>query len=339
MNQQVEIKDPEYNGQVLPGLYGQHTTFTPFHHGQTASVDESSDELKEQRGLGVMVNHTWSAEGDSAYLAQYCGFRDTQELTAYVDMIVPDIVHEAAFIASDPVGEHQRGATGDVSTFQKFIQRNDFYNPGGPRYRGRVGQYDFTDAFDKPSPLELLKAYHENQAIRSFVDQVVSYCPKPTFIPARNWHFRHVRRDIFQNEKREVHPEAFVLVHAVQLLLFASQDWRPDRVYSRDMTQYEHRFPTPEFIGGGTDQVVAGLFFMEDLHRAILLFYYLVDRRQQHNWVGNVPGPNGIQFAGYHSPDAEASSTATTDAEPVDDGGRVETTTFVSQLGQYCAVQ
>ena len=105
MNQQVEIKDPEkghrdfwgvvrlfdidqrYTTQVLPGVYGQHTNFTHNHHDPTASVDESSDELEEQRRLGVMINHTWSAEGDSTYLAQYCGFRDTQELTAYVDMI------------------------------------------------------------------------------------------------------------------------------------------------------------------------------------------------------------------------------------------------------------
>ena len=75
------------------------------------------------------------------------------------------------------------------------------------------------------------------------------------------------------------------------------------------------------------------------LHRAILLFYYLVNRRQQHNWIGNVPGPKRIQFARHHSPDAETTSAATADAEPADDGDRAETATFVSQLGQYCIVQ
>ena len=129
--------------------------------------------------------------------------------------------------------------------------------------RLRLITYDFTDPLDKPSPLELLKAYSDNQATRSFVDQVVRYCPKPAFIPARNWHFRHVRRDIFQNQKRELHPEAFVLVHAVQLLLFAPQDWHPDRVYSRDFAVgcrrlYRHRGPHAHVGLSLTDAVLAG---------------------------------------------------------------------------------
>ena len=169
------------------------------------------------------------------------------------------------------------------------------------------------------------------------MDQVITFCPEPTFIPARNI---HLWEDVFWHKSIKLCPEAFVLLQAVQILLFAPQDWSPDRVYTQDVTQYEHRFPTPDFIGGGTAKVVAGRFSMEDLYRAILLFYCLVTRRRRGNWIGIVPSDNGVQFLGYHDPGAEGAEDgdAISEAEVPDDDDRVQTASFVSQLRQYCVI-
>ncbi|KAJ4114763.1 hypothetical protein NW768_011317 [Fusarium equiseti] len=314
--------------QPLPELYTTHVTFRHIHHDaypEEADV-EFLEKLETQRELGVMINQVWSAQaGQVAGLAQYCGFRDTQELTAYVDMIVPDIVHEAAFIASNPAQEPQEEATGDIFTFQKFIKDNKFYDLGGPNWKGWVNQYDFTERFVKPNPIDLLRSYQKQPEIREFVDHIVNYCPKPTFVPVRKWHFRTVRNETFRHKAFELSPEAFVLSHAVQILLFAPQDFSPHRVYSRDSAKYEHRFPTPEFIGGGTRKVIASLFSMEDLHRAILLFYYLISRRKQDDWIGKVPEDDELEFSGYHGPNASATSVATSDVESHGDDDRVQT--------------
>ncbi|OBS20386.1 hypothetical protein FPOA_06757 [Fusarium poae] len=102
-------------------------------------------------------------------------------------------------------------------------------------------------------------------------------------------------------------PEVFVLFAAAQILLFAPQNWEPDRIYTRDTAQYLHRFPTPEFIGGGTDKTVSGLYSMEDLLRAILMFYSLIKRRTYFvPWLGTPPSDSNFAFVGYYDPNAEA---------------------------------
>ncbi|KAJ4011880.1 hypothetical protein NW752_004277 [Fusarium irregulare] len=292
--------------QPLPELYTTHGTFGhTFHHAYPEEAeDDFLKQLKEQRAMGVMVNDVWSAQaGQVACLAQYCGFRDAQELTAYVDMIVPDIVHEAAFIASNPAQVNNKILSAEERFSLKFIKDNRFYDLGGPNWKGRVDQYGFSEKFVKPKPIDLIRSYQKQPEVREFVNYIVEYCPQPTFVPVRKWHLLKVHKQTFKHKAFELSPEAFVLSHAVQVLLFASQDFRPHRVYSRDSAKYEHRFPTPEFIGGGRKKVVAGLFSMEDLHRAILLFYYLVRRRKQDNWVGMVPEDNDLNFPGYHEPD------------------------------------
>ncbi|EWY94992.1 hypothetical protein FOYG_04128 [Fusarium oxysporum NRRL 32931] len=79
-------------------------------------------------------------------------------------------------------------------------------------------------------------------------------------------------------------------------------DWDRDRSYSRDDQQYAHRFPTPATCGGGTGAEAADLFSMEDLHRAILMFYFLVGRRSKRTaWITR-PYPkkkDEPEFEGY----------------------------------------
>jgi hypothetical protein len=153
-----------------------------------------------------------------------------------------------------------------------------------------------------------------DMTVRDFVNQVVTLCPKPTFIRVLPEHFSHKWPP---KERKRYALRAFVLSHAVQILLFAPQDRIPNRIYSRDGPHYAHRFPSPDNIGGGIEKNVAGLFSMEDLHRAILLFYFMINRRMDEigrPWIGKVhkyeASPNDIQFPGYYTPDADADPTS-----------------------------
>lgn len=180
--------------------------------------------------------------------------------------------------------------------------------------------YSFQGKFAMINPTELLEAYagkegqRADMTVRDFVDQVVTLCPKPTFIRVLPKYFW---RTGSQETRRKYALQSFVLSHAVQILLFASQDRVSNRVYSRDRTSYAHRFPTPDNIGGGTEKKIAGLFSMEDLHRAILLFYFMIKRRthpQARPWIGRAVTDMPVLFPGYCNPDAD---TVPTRDEPI----------------------
>ncbi|KAI1057506.1 hypothetical protein LB505_010406 [Fusarium chuoi] len=151
---------------------------------------------------------------------------------------------------------------------------------------------------DYMNPLEVLLAYDCHENIREFTNKVAKLCTKPTFIPALN---KYVS---MPHGSDNISPHAFILAHAVQILLFSPRDWNPYRVYSRDQRAYAHRFPTPKVIGGGTTPVVGGLFSMEDLYRAILLFYYLLKRRSVSKWITKTAptSSSNAEFPGYHDP-------------------------------------
>jgi hypothetical protein len=85
--------------------------------------------------------------------------------------------------------------------------------------------------------------------ISSPLDRVTKLCPRPTLIPLLN---KHVDFRKFSNKAQQISVKAFVLVHAIQTILFAPMDWDSKRVYSRDNEKYIRRFPTPADFGGGT---------------------------------------------------------------------------------------
>ncbi|KAJ4007336.1 hypothetical protein NW752_007686 [Fusarium irregulare] len=104
----------------LPNLYRNHTTFTHIPHNVT-QVDDVSDKIgncvRRQSRLGVLINHAWPNMSSSVTsfaqvkrLAQYCAFNSTQEITAYADTIVSDIVYEAALLASNLYSSSNAGA-------------------------------------------------------------------------------------------------------------------------------------------------------------------------------------------------------------------------------------
>ncbi|KAL7759270.1 hypothetical protein ACKLNR_009360 [Fusarium oxysporum f. sp. zingiberi] len=228
---------------------------------------------------------------DPIHLAQDCGFKSIRELSSYGDVIVPDIVYQAAFVAHNYF----------LVPYSHFNSHDgSFIEPLNTRFRECQMQHrcKYLMDIDLVDPLKVLITYYSNEKVREFTDNVVKLCTKPTFIPVLNGPVST------PGQSGTISPWAFILAHAVQILLFAPQDWKPNRVYSRNQGAYPHRFPTPEAIGGGTTRTLAGLFSVEDLYRAVLLFYCLLKRRSAPKWITKTAptSSSNAEFLGYHHP-------------------------------------
>ncbi|CZR36035.1 uncharacterized protein FPRO_03705 [Fusarium proliferatum ET1] len=297
------IFDAEKNYLAAPGLKWpawaeEHSDYKHvFHQGprQTQQQINSEDREKHKKRKypdSVLIQESFVVDNPPLQVARYCTFQGTMEFLSYIDIIVPEIVGKAALLAVN------------------FRPNEDTINANAPDsmiyadFRAR-GVEENASSIPKPTPNDVLKAYDDDEEIKSFVDRVAKLCPRPTLIPALN---KHVDSRVLSN-KEQISPKAFVLAHAVQILLFAPIDWDRERVYSRDRGKYVHRFPTPAEFGGGTGTQVAGLFSMEDLHRAILIFYALVCRRSKRTaWITRTPSSNANEagFVGYFDESAAA---------------------------------
>ncbi|KAK6697991.1 hypothetical protein SNK05_010839 [Fusarium graminearum] len=241
---------------------------------------------------GVLINFLFkSTMGGSNELAPYLAFKGILEMNSYIDII-------GEFSRSSKEANEQ--AVDQDLAFQEFIQ------PFNEDFEGLLEEYENGGAnpgktLAKPSPIECLQDYSRDGSVRRFINQVVTLCTKPTFIPVLNKHIASGGLD--SRAPRQIAPKAFVLAHAVQILLFAPMTWDYTREYSRDRAAYPHRFPTPPEVGGGTNTCVADLFSMEDLHRAICMFYQLISRRVGRTaWIGRGVNLKSVRFPGYVNP-------------------------------------
>ncbi|KAK7413873.1 hypothetical protein QQZ08_012561, partial [Neonectria magnoliae] len=168
---------------------------------------------------------------------------------------------------------------------------------------------------NQPNPVETVRLYAQNPHVKDFVDTIATHCRKPTFIPVFESNLENVSAD----SDHSIATMAFVLAHAVQLLTLAPVEWRGANKYSNDPEQYAHRFPTT-VAGGGTGTTVAGRFSMEDLNRAVLLYFYAISRRVG---GGNVlttrkpPTKGTFTWPGYVDPNFDPSKAR---QEPEDIG-------------------
>ncbi|KAG5766475.1 hypothetical protein H9Q72_005469 [Fusarium xylarioides] len=280
----------------FPQWIEKYCDYSHTKHTQAGVHDLSDPNLEVQRKMGVLINKVWTVEmKDPIHLAQYCAFKSIRELSSYIDVIVPDIVYQAAFVAQNYFLKTMREASQADRDFQNLIE------PLNTRFRDfqRQDRYEHRMIdIDGMAPIKFLSTFHGDEKIRRLINDVAKLCMKPTFIPVLN------QTVSTPGEPGEISPCAFILAHAVQILLFAPQDWNPNRVYSRDQSAYPHRFPTPEAIGGGTTRTVAGLFSVEDLHRAVLLFSHLLKRRSASKWITKTApqSSSNAEFPGYHCP-------------------------------------
>ncbi|KAF5584723.1 snf2 family helicase [Fusarium subglutinans] len=279
--------------------YGHVLHQGPRRTQQQIDGEDREEHMKRKYPDGVLIQKSFGVDSPPLQVARYCTFKGTREFMSYIDIVVPEIASNAALLA-DKFKPNQDTLSADAPGSMKFIE--SIYED----FRGH-GNEEEGPEIPKPNPKDLLKAYEEDEEIKSFVDRIAKLCPKPTLIPVLN---KHVDSRV-SSIKGQISRKAFVLVHAVQILLFAPMDWDRDRVYSRDREKYVHRFPTPAEFGGGNGTQVAGMFSMEDLHRAILIFYTLVCRRSQSKrtvWITRPPpvSKNDPEFVGYWDESAAA---------------------------------
>ncbi|KAM0365437.1 hypothetical protein ACHAPK_009665 [Fusarium culmorum] len=268
-----------------PGWFDTNNDYSITSHPNPPLSDvKAGKQAKEHEKFGypngVLVNFLFkSTMGASNELAPYLAFKGILEMNSYIDIIAVDQ---------------------DLS-FQEFVKpfNEDFE---GLLEEHKNGGVNPGKALAKPSPIKCLQDYSRDGSVQRFIDQVVTLCTKPTFIPVLNKHIASGGLD--SRAPRQIAPKAFVLAHTVQILLFAPMTWDYTREYSRDRTTYPHRFPTPPEVGGGTNTCVADLSSMEDLYRAICMFYQLISRRIGRTaWIGRGVGPKkSVGFPGYVSP-------------------------------------
>ncbi|QGI61236.1 hypothetical protein CEK27_005207 [Fusarium fujikuroi] len=288
-----------------PAWVEQHSDYKHvFHQGPERTQQQIDGEDREKHKKrkypdSVLIQESFVVGNPPLQVARYCTFQGTMEFLSYIDIIVPEVVGKAALLAVN-FRPNEDTINANAPDSMKFIEQ--IYED----FRAR-GVEENASSMPKPTPNDVLKAYDEDEEIKSFVDRVAKLCPRPTLIPVLN---KHVDSRVLSN-KEQISTKAFVLAHAIQILLFAPMDWDRERVYSRDREEYVHQFPTPAEFGGGTGTHVAGLFSKEDLHCAILIFYALVCRRSKRTaWITRTPSSNANEagFVGYFDESAAASA-------------------------------
>ncbi|EHK19983.1 uncharacterized protein TRIVIDRAFT_68566 [Trichoderma virens Gv29-8] len=226
---------------------------------------------------GVYVLHDWSSSVSStAELAAYTTFNSIPSMSAFCDNVVADINHAALRV-----------------TYRKFT--ND-------AIKTEIAS-DSDDTYQHMSPSTVLRRVKEDVMLQDLLAIIEAGCKKPTLVP--------ITVSVLKGKNSDndcVDATAFVAVHALQILMFASIDWAQDRPYSRDLAVYEHRYPTPSGYSGygGGETAAIGPYSFEDFHRAVCLFWMAHTRREspQRNILGRVPGNVPANFRGYYDPDA-----------------------------------
>ncbi|OBS20387.1 hypothetical protein FPOA_06758 [Fusarium poae] len=91
-------------GRTLPKWYLEHTTFTHVRHKKRYPHPiKVTNQLTSQRQMGILINMSWPASCRSwNCMAQYLGFTNFQDTAAYIDVVVPDLVHEYALFIDAP---------------------------------------------------------------------------------------------------------------------------------------------------------------------------------------------------------------------------------------------
>ncbi|KAF5009663.1 hypothetical protein FDECE_4132 [Fusarium decemcellulare] len=288
----ASLRRPEKSGIAAEALPKWHlnASYKVFHHPvpQLSPADRKSNyQTLRATGYpkGIQLPKLFqSSLGDTPLLAYYNAFDTAASYTSYVDVVCPDIFGP---VAGKPDPQNLEGLDKE---FYSFI------TPLRTKF-SELGTYSDTK-YSVPSPLEVVRAYADDAAVREVVDRVVRLTPCPVLIPLLN-------QDVWpeydtNNNPKEVARIPFILVHAVQLLLFAPTDWDERRTYSRSREAYEHRYPLDN---GPT--AVAGLFSMEDLNRSVLTVYALFNRRNGRGdaMQARPPGtPAAFTWCGYVDP-------------------------------------
>ncbi|KAF5004981.1 hypothetical protein FDECE_8546 [Fusarium decemcellulare] len=151
-----------------------------------------------------------------------------------------------------------------------------------------------------PRPVDVINLYHQEPQVKTFVDKMAKHCPTLIgllLLTPTVW------LDGTERQANRVPPAAFMLMHAVQILLFAPVEWNETISYFTNPEDYRHGYPILE--GPDQTRVVGGRSSMEDPNRAILILYAFSNRRngRVNLLQERVPRNSGkTKWSGYHDP-------------------------------------
>ncbi|KAI9172675.1 hypothetical protein HJFPF1_02185 [Paramyrothecium foliicola] len=150
------------------------------------------------------------------------------------------------------------------------------------------------------NPSKTTASYLKERECRTIVDVLLKGCDKPCFLPI----VTSVKEGKEADAYDMIDTTTTILCAATQVLLFAPTSWDENRVYSRDRDAYPHRFPIAD---RQKDLKVAGLYSVEDLHRAICLVLATLSRRAPYRNVcsSKAARENRRDFPGYFDPEAD----------------------------------
>ncbi|RSL97586.1 hypothetical protein CEP52_010794 [Fusarium oligoseptatum] len=263
----ASIRRPEkagIQGQSLPEWYGTAIFDVVLPPAPQLSQAERRERQRRHADAkyppGVFLPKAFlSALGDMGTISQYNAFRNEVDCIAFVEVICPDIFGPAVSV---------------MSSFSKAgprlsLEEKRFDSLMAPLLNTIQSLSDASEtSFPVPPPVEVISAYVDDAAVRDLVDEVARTIPRPVLIPVL---VKNIRPNDHAN-KDHIAQIAFVLIHAVQLLLFSTTQFQQDRTYHREHPERRYTFDTG-------DKTVAGLFSLEDLNRAVLMMYTMYNRR------------------------------------------------------------
>ncbi|KAG5790951.1 hypothetical protein H9Q69_009999 [Fusarium xylarioides] len=208
----------------------------------------------------------------SAELAsKYLSFASKADFISYANNVLPGIVGPAIdVLASDKRVEKIReydgtsfawGADGGSEELNEHLSELESMH---------LYISAFRDDDRVQTPVDLMYFYMRHFEVACWLDTFATLVTKPKLLPSVRKGFIGIRAGL--------RIEIFILAHAVQILLFAPLQEREDMSYT-STDSYPRRFPLGYPEPGPDDVKVCGKFSLDDLYRALLLMFFLLQQQ------------------------------------------------------------
>ncbi|KAF5597709.1 uncharacterized protein FSUBG_8359 [Fusarium subglutinans] len=198
--------------------------------------------------------------------ANYLSFASEADFISYTNSVLPGIVGPAIDVfVSDNFTEKIREYDG--SSFACGP------NDGNKELNEHLSKLDELVFYGKASYSksalcagDILTFYLLYRKGRDWFDTFATLITEPKLLPS-------VRAGFYEDRK-----EVFILASALQILLFAPVEWHQGARYKRT-DSYPRRFPLGYPEPGPDDVTVCGKYSLDDLYRAVVFMFFLIQQR------------------------------------------------------------
>ncbi|KAF5576228.1 hypothetical protein FPCIR_12715 [Fusarium pseudocircinatum] len=222
---------------------------------------------KELRVINSFEGSSFARYKVSAKLtANYLSFASEADFISYANNVIPGIVGPAIDVfVSDNFAEKVRQHDGSSFACE---------NSGNEELNEHLSKLDnlhlYSAEFHRGralSPGDVLSFYMENEKRRDWLDTLATLITEPKLLSSTGAGFHDGM-------------ETFILAHALQILLFAPAEWHQGARY-KCADSYVRRFPLEYPEPGPDDVTVSGKYSLEDLYRAVLFMFFLIQQRPE----------------------------------------------------------